>query len=385
MKRLLLLLLLLTALTGCTLAPDTYLSVTDYTPAGMQTTLPGGITVYNYEELKDAILRFVETGQTEGTIRAVNYDGNVEEELTQAAYEVTKLHPVGAYAVDYMTHDCTFIVNYYEINLTFTFRRTAQEIEQIETISTQSSFRARLEQALRNGESRLALRMASYRDWDVSAMVSDYCAAHPDLVMEQPRVTVSTYPTEGTVRIVEVDLEWNHSRSELERMKNAVHESIDAAAEYIRYRQGDREKLELLFTYLLERFSYAPGETVTPLYDALCAGVVDPTGMAQAWQLICDQAGMECYTVSGLRSGEAYQWNIVAVDGYYRHVDLAQCVSERGFLYLQDDGDMSDYYWNTDQSPACVPYPEEFPAEQEQPAAEDPPTEEAPAEETPEP
>lgn len=385
MKRILILALLFAALTGCSLAPDTYLSVTEPTPGNAQTVPSEGILVKNYSELKNAILRFVETGQNNGTIRAVNYVGNVEEELTRAAYEIAKLNPVGAYAVDYMTHDCTFIVNYYEISINITFRRTAHEIEQIESISTQNAFRSRLEQALRNGESRLALRMASFRDWDVAEMVTDYCTAHPDLVMEQPKVSVTAYPDSGSVRIVEVDLAWSHSRSELERMKNAVHESIDAAAEYIRYREGDREKLELLFTYLLERFPYAPGETVTPLYDTLCAGVVDATGMAQAWQLICDAAGMECHTVSGLFRGEPYQWNIVGVDGYYRHVDLAQCVLKQGTLQLKNDSEMSDYYWNTEEYPICAPYPEDpIPAEQpttdEQPPAEELPTPENPPE-----
>ena len=122
-----------------------------------------------------------------------------------------------------------------------------------------------------------------------------------------------------------------------------------------------------------------PGETITPLYDTLCAGVVDATGMAQAWQLICDAAGMECHTVSGLFRGEPYHWNIVRIDGYYRHVDLARCVMERGVLQMQDDSEMGDYYWNTEEYPICSPYPEEsIPAEQpttdEQPPAEELPT-----------
>jgi len=111
--------------------------------------------------------------------------------------------------------------------------------------------------------------------------------------------------------------------------------------------------------------------------------------MAQAWQLICDLAGMECHTVNGLRSGEPYCWNIVGIDGYYRHMDLARCVLERGSLHLHDDSEMTDYYWNTEQYPTCSPYPEEPPVDlpTEQPTEEQlTPQEETPSpEKTPEP
>ena len=384
MKRILLFLLLLSILTGCSLAPDTHLSVTDHAAPAAKQTDADAVTVYDYATLKRAILSLVQSGSTEGVIRTSNYDGDVEDDLTQAAYEVAKLNPLGAYAVDYMTHDCTFIVNHYEINIRITFRRTLREIEGIETVSTQSALQARLERALEDHTTRLVLRMGSYRDPDLDTMVADYCAAHPDSVMERPKVSVSVYPDSGTVRILEIDLAYTHTPQELQRMRNAVRESVNAAAEYIRYRTSDREKTDLLFTYLLERFPYEPADTVTPMYDALCAGVVDPTGMAQAWQLICDTAGVECYTVTGLKNGAPYTWNIVSHDGYYRHVDLARCVLEQGMLILLDDSQMEEYYWNADQVPVCEPYPEEpeqVPPEQTPPETEEPETSETPEEE----
>lgn len=370
MKRVLALLLLFLVLTGCSLAPDTYLSVKEHTVSDPHPVRTDAVTVEDYAGLKRAILEFVEAGQAQGTIRTSNYDGNVESDLTQAAYEVSKLNPVGAYAVDYMTHDCTFIVNYYEILIQITFRRTLQEIEGIEVMTSQAALRSRLEQALENHETRLAVKMTGYRDPDLAEMVRTYCEAHPDTMMERPAVTVAVYPDSGTVRIVEIDLVYTKTASELEQMERAVQESIDAAAEYIRYRQSDREKTELLFTYLLERFPYREAASVTPLYDALCAGVVEPTGMAQAWQLICDKAGVPCYTVTGLRNGETYTWNIVGNDGYFRHVDLARCVLEQEQLVLLSDGEMGEYYWNADQFPVCEPYPEQLPGEEMPPEEE---------------
>ena len=94
---------------------------------------------------------------------------------------------------------------------------------------------------------------------------------------------------------------------------------------------------------------------------------------------------MEAYTVTGLRNGETYTWNIVSYDGQYRHVDLARCVLEDGVLRFRTDLEMMEYYWNQTEFPACVsiievPVPEEPGQEataQENPAQETPAREEA--------
>lgn len=352
--RIIALLLLLCTLAGCSLAPDEYLSVTPHMGSSSQSAETDAVPAENYRQLKRAILGFVSAGQTEGIIRVTNYSGNVEEDLTLAAYEVAKLDPLGAYAVDYMTHDCILIVNYYEIRIRITFRRTAREIASIEPVSSQVQLRQRLEKAVDQQESSLVLRMPNFRDPDVEAMVLNYCARNPGTVMETPQVSMSVYPDSGAARILEIDLLYTETPETLRAKAQAVRRSIAAAAEYIRYRETDRDKAELLFTYMMERFTYTEGHTPTPVYDALCGGVADPAGLAQAWQLICDQAGVECFAVTGLRNGEAYTWNIVSYDGQYRHVDLARCVLEDGVLRFRTDLEMMEYYWNQTEFPACV-------------------------------
>ena len=113
------------------------------------------------------------------------------------------------------------------------------------------------------------------------------------------------------------------------------------------------DKTQLLFTYLTERFTYVPGQSVTPAYSALCEGIADPRGLAMGLTLICQKAGVECWTVSGLRDGEPYFWNIIGDDGDYRHVDLAQSL-QNGSLRRMTDWEMNRYYWATAEYPACV-------------------------------
>ena len=381
------LLLLLCALTACSSAPDQALSVTPHAGTANQVAQTDAVIVEDYAQLKQAILDLVEAGQSEGTIRALNYGSSLEDDLAQAAYEVAKAEPLGAYAVDYMTHDCTLIVSYYEIRIRITFRRTAREIAEIETLVSQTLLPARLEAAVDNLEDRVTLRLSNYREIDIPALVASYCAEHPGTVMEAPTVSVSLYPDSGAARILEIDLDYTETVQGLRNKQKAVQESVDAAAEYIRYRQTDRDKAELLFTYLTERFTYTAGQTATPVYDALCSGVADALGLSRAWQLICEQAGVECYTVTGLRNGQEYTWNIVSYDGEYRHVDLAASVLEDGSLRFRTDPEMVEYYWNQEDYPACISVVEnpEPPAEEAPPEEETPPVEEEPpVEEIPE-
>ncbi len=377
MKRIALIFLCLLLLSGCaSLAPDEYLSITPHQSSEVPTAADA-VTAKDYQSLKNAILAQIRSGQTECAIRVTSYDGVVEDDLRDAAYEVSKLDPLGAYAVDYMTHSCTRIVSYYEIRIFITFRRTAQEIAQIHPISTQEQLQDKIEQALDRQDSRLTLRLASYRqqDQDIPGLAADYCEGNAASIMETPQVSVSVYPETGSSRILEVNFLYTNTPQELQQKQAAVEESLHAAAEYIRYRQGDYDKAQLLYSYLTQRFQYKEAETATPLYDALCGGIADPKGLSQAWQLICDRAGMECNTVTGMRGDEVYTWNILRMGTYYRHLDLARCVLDRSGLVLRTDAEMGNYYWNTELLPACefVPAPEQEPPQPDQPAPEEDP------------
>ncbi len=379
MKRILLILLCISMLTGCaTLAPDSYVSVTPHEITDNPTTVTNAAEASNYHSLKVAILNQIRMGRTEGIIHAVNYEGDVEEDLKQAAYEVSTMNPLGAYAVEYMTHSCNLLVTYYEIRISITYRRTAQEIAQLKTFSTTEQFQKALTDAVDSFDDCIAVQISDYdrEAEDIAAFVTEYCISNPATVMEIPKISVSVYPESGKSRIVEVAFHYANNPQGLLAKQRAVETNITAAAEYIRYRQEDYDKVHLLYSYLTQRFHYRQSETTTPLYDALCSGVADPTGLAQAWKLICDKAGVECVLVTGMKNGQPYTWNILRTGDYYRHLDLAQCILSGSGLVMHSDGEMTAYSWNMDQYPACKPLPVAQPEEE-------PPAEEEPAEEEP--
>ena len=66
----------------------------------------------NYQDLVNDVLYFVKQGMDSGVIRLTNYPRDVETDLNNACLEVARDAPLGAYAVDYIEHDCTRVVKY---------------------------------------------------------------------------------------------------------------------------------------------------------------------------------------------------------------------------------------------------------------------------------
>ena len=376
MKRTLALVFALLLLTGCSLTPDTYRSEKKHVETTNQAPLPAAVEVSDFEELKAAILQFISEGRESGSIRTNHYSGDVEEDAIQAVYDATRKDPVGAFAVDYLNYNCVKIVNYYEITVDITYRAAIYEVDTIHKIRGEADIELQVQKALQNFEGRLAMRMKEDQTYDIAAIMDAFYIEHPEKMVEVPQVNVMVYPESGPERVVEVEFAYTLSTAELHRMEEAIEESVAAAAEYIRYRDSDRSKVQLLHTYLTERFGYEPKETATPIYSALCEGIADPVGLAQGFAMICRRAGVECYYVTGLYGGESCVWNIVSDDGDFRHIDLFQSMGEGDTLRLMTDWEMSDYYWNAQDYPPCIVV--------EEPVVPDEPAEEVPPEEEPE-
>lgn len=353
--------LALTLLSGCAspLVPNEYTVVAEHSDTTVETE-SDALTAESYEELKYAILAFVEAGTTQGIIRVYHYDGDVTKDITSAAYEVWKNDPMGAYAVEFITTDCNLLLSYYEIRVEITYRDDVVDASQIQYVRGTSGAERAIREALEDMKSRLTLRISAYdEELRCEEIVAKLCGESPEVLIEQPKVTVSVYPDSGSIRIVQLDFEYQHTAAELMSMRSAVNTVLGAAVNYVRYREEDSAKADLLFSYLLERFDYVEGESVTPVYSLLCEGVADSKTFARIFQILCDRIGLECVTVSGYLDGESYEWNILNMDGVYRHVDLMRCVREdiRQLTAYTDD-EMERYSWDRAAYPTCEPIEE---------------------------
>jgi len=280
------LLLCLSALLLCscsTVGWREYYSITPHEEQDASVDDTEAVLVENYPELKNATLSFVENGTEYGVIRIYNYAaGNVEEDVAKATYDVAKNNPLGAFAVDYMTHECSLIVSYYEIHISATYRRSVEEIRAIRQVSSKQDIYDALTAALNRCDERLAVRTPYYIAYDVEELVREYYALHPELVVEVPELSISLYPEDGDAKIVEINLKYENTLEQLQSKKTEIAANVQAAAQYVSYRSSDWEKLQLLYSYLQGRFSYVPGQTVNPVYSALCEGIADDEGMARA-------------------------------------------------------------------------------------------------------
>lgn len=348
--------LALTLLCGCAspLVPNEYTVVSEHSDTTVETE-SDALTAESYEELKYAILAFVETGTTQGIIRVYHYDGDVTEDITSAAYEVWKNDPMGAYAVEFITTECNLLLSYYEIRVEITYRDDVVDASQIQYVRGTSGAERAIQEALEDMKNRLTLRISAYdEELRCEEIVARLCAESPEVLIEQPKVTESVYPDSGSIRIVQLDFEYQHTVAELMSMRSAVNTVLGSAVNYVRYREEDSAKADLLFSYLMERFDYEEGESITPVYSLLCEGVADSKTFARIFQILCDRTGLECVTVSGYLDGESYEWNILNLDGVYRHVDLMRCVREdiRQLTAYTDD-EMDRYSWDRAAYPTC--------------------------------
>lgn len=99
---------------------------------------------------------------------------------------------------------------------------------------------------------------------------------------------------------------------------------------------GQLEQAEALYTYLTEHVRYdfryygEPGEMPydsTTAYGALHDNLAICGGYSQAFQLLLEQAGIPCVTVSGQLGAENHMWDLARIDGQWLYFDPT---SDRG-------------------------------------------------------
>ena len=385
-------LLLCLLLCACSrFVPSSYTRVSAHSQTRSEQSDTNVVNVGDYAGLRRAIRDFVRSGIEHGVIHVQQYSGALEDDLAAAAYSVAREDPVGAYAVDYMTHECTQIVSYYEIHVDITFRRTQTPLSDIPYVSVETDLRNRLYDAMDSYDQVLTLYAGYAQDFDYRALAQEYYEQNLDRLMAMPQITVESYPQGATPRIIELSFGYPQSARTLKSMAQQVKDTLSAASVYIRFRESPWEKMQLLYSYLTERFTYTEQQTQTPVYSLLCEGYATSWSMAQSWALLCKEAGLECQVVKGLRGSEDYWWNEILLDGQWYHLDLMQDVMNQSGLQLRYDEDMMDYYWDQAAYPAC-PAPEETtapvsgietPAETDTPPASDPQEPQEPAADTP--
>lgn len=360
-KRILVLTLVLClSLTGCSsMLERDYVIVAPYEPVSYSSGSSSSLRVENYQELVNAVQYLVTMGKEQGFLTLYNYTQDVETDLTRACLEVIQEDPLGAYSVEYITHDYSLIVSYYEVTLQISYRRSREQVASISSVSGSGATRRMIGQALTEFSPETVLRISFFtenEDYILDLIRQTYYES-PVTALGMPEAEVYIYPNSGSQRIVEIGLTYPASTEVLQQ------QSQDLAALALSLVAED-SSAQSLYDCVTDGLTISEGSRKSSTYDALVRKESDSEGTALAYQLLCDQAGIECVLVQGTLNGVPHFWNIAVNEaGEYRHMDLS-----RGLSALTDEELTASgtYAWDGKEYPACpASIPTEEPGENE--------------------
>lgn len=125
----------------------------------------------------------------------------------------------------------------------------------------------------------------------------------------------------------------------------------------------DEDKLRAIYRFLVENTTYdhryyqdpvalpyASRTAVGPLQNgtAICGG------FSWAFQMLCEEAGIPCWNVTGTGAGEEHMWNCALLDGEYRYFDTTwdagrQDESQWRYFARTEDEISQDHVWGIGQ------------------------------------
>jgi len=355
---LLLLTSLVLSLAGCGAFKKEYLSVTKYEDAA-HTAETAAVDVSDYAGLKTAVSTLVRTHKTVGRLKLADYDGVLQTDLTQACQEVKNQDALAAYCVNYISTDLSRVANYYEAVVYISYRHTQSEIDAVRYLSDKSDLQETMAETLSGLNTYMSLKLISpsITADEVKAAVRRAFEADPTACVVQPEVAVQIYPETGSLRFVEVELEYGWRTSELQKMKSTLLGRVSQYADGIGSADGASFALAA-YNAVARDCAYAlDGAALgSTAYGALVTGSADSRGLALAFSALCAKGSIDSRVVSGTLDGVAHTWNLVLIDGAWYHAD----VSQNGTLgaagaFMRTDKEMSRrYVWDAAAYPACT-------------------------------
>jgi hypothetical protein len=311
--------------------------------------------VRTYVGMKNAVQSLISSRAETGTIRVKDYSSSVQDDIARVCLDATRDFPMGAYAVEYISHSVSRILGYDEVNLRISYRLTQEEMSSVRAASTLSDVYSMVENAVENGLSGITIQTSSLsvKEQALQNYLRNLYRSHPEQLTSEPKAVISFYPSEESIGKI-VDFTFTY-REEHEEALERLSELRPMAEELARALDGLTVPEQAL--YCCNNVVSCVLDTVrgSTAYDALILGNADSEGCAMAYQLLCNLCGIDCRVVEGRMDGSVHYWNIIGIDGAYYHVDCSACVGAsvaEGFIF--NDGQMMPkYWWDVDKYPAC--------------------------------
>lgn len=308
------------------------------------------IEVTNYAELKAAVENLVSKGMEDGLISLNSFnEEDLEGSLSKVARYIKAAYPLGAFAVESVGYELGTSGDQPAAAFHIVYNRNLTQIRSMKRVSSMDDAMSALLTAADNYATDIVILVDNYSPLDFAQALQDHADAFPDRIMEVPQITVNTYPDASTNCVMEVSFNYQSNRDSLRVMQDRVKDVFSSARLYVSGDGEAEEKYTQLYAFLKERFDYQYDTSITPSYSLLCHGVGDSRAFAVVYAAMCHSAELECSVVFGTRNAEPWFWNMVCIDGVYRHIDL---LGSTDFSPLTDDA-MNGYVWDYSAYPAC--------------------------------
>jgi len=209
-KRMCLLLASCVLLTGCaSLLDREYSTVEAHSSKFWESESTGILRAENYQDIVNDLMLLIGQHTDQAVIRLYSYDDGVTvaDGLEKAAAEVQQETALGNYALEYITSSSTAQRGYYELSVQLGYRRTAEQIAAIVNATSVTALQSLLESALDDGKTELTVRVGYWRAEDRAAVEKTVTDLRTERgLTETPEWTISYYPAEGTVGLIEFTL-----------------------------------------------------------------------------------------------------------------------------------------------------------------------------------
>ncbi len=185
-----------------------------------------------------------------------------------------------------------------------------------------------LDYAMAHGYSRASVPTTAFSGQDVAYAAPYLRLSYRINESGIGALSVAAFPLEdgSELQYVLLTLPGMDSRGRISQYREGIAAARDIVAQ-IPEGSGEYEKVLFLYSWLTEHVRYDNNDYYEQgwslLYDTLVKRSTVCTGYAEAFYVMCNLAGVDCLTVSGLMQGGIYGhiWNVARVDGIWYMFD----------------------------------------------------------------
>ena len=310
------------------------------------------LIVSTREELTRAIWHMVEGHEESRLFRVLHVD---RDTVVEEVIRDISLRPLVAYAVYAITPTIlTERQGLLEMELSISYRRTAEQIASVWQVHTHLGAAARVGQMLREGETYLALLcpVDIANVGFLENIIRAYYYENPLGTVILPEPVISLYPSSGSgnLRIAVIELEFGVDHESFLQMRRELQTAAEAViAEMPEDLTIPGQVIWLSYT-LSERIERVYDEAVFSVsntaYGALSMHSASSEGISRGLQALLSLLDIESVIIQGELDEVRHVWNLVYLDGYYYHIDISMlsALGAQDALFVPDEVMFGHFY-----------------------------------------